>query len=194
MKDHFDSEEFTVDGVAFTAQFSYDCDRGYPWQEYDGMGEIRTAYSRYGKPAKKPGEIIIHYDQGQYWIYDFAATMEKAKTEEWGPKVDGLTKNQNAEKAVLRDMDYCKKWLSGDVFWCIVTVFADNDPDQYESMGGVEYENYSENPYSLECAKELAEEILYEKRKTWRKALTEARNRRYWASRDVATVAGGAPC
>ena len=185
---------FEFQGVPFQADIYPDYDHGMPWEEYDGCGVVRVTSSHYGRPEKAPGEIIIHSERGQYWLYDFQATTEKAKNENWGIAGDtsGMSQGEIIREAVNRDMRYCRDFLTGARFYVVARVWCtrDNGPDENpDYLGGIEY------GYSRDCAQYLRETIeemasgLYDQRSDrWRAALKESRARKYWASRDVETV------
>lgn len=189
MRDFFEQFDFVADGVSFRCEVSYDDRIDPPWVEHEGHGVIRTVSSYYGKPDKKPGEVILDYERGTYWLYDVQATTEKAKREGWGCRGEaaGLTPGQRAAQAVQADMEYCRKWLQGDIFWAVLGVYPIDEEgerigDDSDYLGGVEYGYKKElQEYVKQTAKEMGEGIAY----AMNKEKTEAD---YWASRDVVTV------
>jgi len=190
-----DSFTFEHEGSTFKYITEYDTDHGYPWNECDGHGEVREAYASYGGPDTKPGERIIHKERNTYWIYDVAAAVATAKTDGWScDKVTpDMSKGQRAAVSVEADIKYITDWLNGDRFYVYIEVFqVDRDGkkcSESEYLGGID-SGYSREgaDYVKECACGLAGEILYTKRKEWRAALTEARARKYWETRDVMTA------
>lgn len=190
-------EEFDFDhnGMKFRCIVSQDEFMGTPWTEHDGHGEIREAYQYYGKPEKKPGEVIIYSERGDYWIYDFAGAVRKAKKDGWGSAdcTPEMSKGQRAETAARADMKYCREWLQGDRWWACIEVFrVDADGEKIgesEYLGGID-SGYSkeDESYLRECATELATGIHAQALGAWRSALKEARQRKYWACRDIETV------
>jgi hypothetical protein len=81
-------------GWAFLVKHHYDSDLGAPWEEHDCHGEVteRRAprYPHRYSTGKAAGEVVIHYDSGTYWCYDYAGAMKKAKRDGWGLGADGL--------------------------------------------------------------------------------------------------------
>jgi hypothetical protein len=196
----YNTETLTFEGRDFEVALYSDTDTGPPWEECDGYGSIRTVYGS-GLPSKLPGEVIIHADRGTYWLYDFKGATEEAKRDGWGlsdtekaklAKKLGRepTAGQIRQEAVKRAMDFCRRWLNDDWWWigvCVRIIGPGGEPegDEFEhALWGVE----SDGDYWKEVAEELAGDILHEKRKAWRAALRERRERRYWASRDIVTV------
>lgn len=190
-------DKFTFEhaGMQFECVVSQDDVLRAPWDEHDGHGSVRTAYRYYGKPDKRPGEVIIWSERGDHWIYDFAGAVKKARAEKWGftgARVF-MTPNQIAAEAVRRDMDYCREWLRGDRMWASIEVYrVDAEGERIgesEYLGGIDYGYSSEDDKHLrEYAAELAGTIADAARTAWLAALKEARARRYWAARDVETV------
>ena len=190
-----DQFDFQHNGLNFRCIVNYDNDYGMPWDEQDGHGIIREARSVYGRPDKKPGERILHVDGCDYWIYDFQETLKIAKNEGWGSNKETpeMTKNQKAEAAVISDMEYCRDFLTGRRYWVFIEVYRINDNGQQigesEFLGGIDSGySHEDDEYLKECAGELADGIYRQTLKEWRESLHEARERKYWATRDVATV------
>ncbi len=183
-------------GREFKVTQYYDEDHSAPWIEEDGHGVIRELSSYYGRPDKKPGEVIIHSDRGHYWLYDIQETTQQAKRDGWGlnpedvAKLGLKTRGEIVREAVLRNMKYCRGYLNSDWYYigvCVQIIGPDGEAEEEafeNALWGVE----SCGDYWKEVAHELADSILYEKREAWRAALKEARARRYWASRDVVTA------
>jgi len=180
-----ESYQIKIDGLCFAVEITADYGMGMPWEEYDGYGVIeKRRYTRGYRPEKSPNEIILYADNDTAWIYDVKATLKKAKKEAWGienPPADWSKKQIRAE-AVKRDIDYCKKWLTGDMFCVAVGVTYADNPDYVDNIGGVEASylagGFDDAKWHANLmAGYLADQIKKEKRET-----------EYWASRDVCTV------
>lgn len=186
-----DKFTFLIGGIPFACEVNYDNDHGMPWEEFDGHGEIRTIRSR---EDKKPGEVIIHSDGHTYWVYNSAAAVKTARADGWGSKncTPDMTLGQRAAQATTDDMRYCREWLTGDRWFVWLEVYrVDADGEKIgdsETLGGVEC-GFGETEYMHDAAMEMGQEILRQSRNAWRAALKEARERKYWATRDVATHA-----
>lgn len=191
----YQTENFTVSGYDVTIELHYDSDNGMPWIENDGHGEIRQTYAPYGRPEKAPGEVVLYGERGEYFLYDVQATTEKAKREGWGISGDttGLTRAQIAALAVKQDMKYCRDFLTGSRYWSGYTYTvqdADGEEVAEGSCWGFDDPDYCLTEAKAEALAEV-ERLCEEKRKHWRAALREARERKFWALRGVDTVAGG---
>lgn len=200
--DYLDTLTIELCGRAFEVQLLADDGMGAPWDEHDGHGIIRDG-SRHteGMSDKLPGERPMN-DAGMrevQFFYDVAQTMRVARRDGWGLPDDARaalaqklgrapTAREVTAEAVLRDFEYCSGWARGA--WQFVGVSvriinADGEPEgDAQSVFGVE----SLGDYWREVARELAADIMGERREAWRAALREAREARYWAARDVATV------
>lgn len=169
MSDTFD---FECKGLQFRCNMEIDSDMEAPWVEDDGHGAMREVSSYYGRPEKRPGEVVIYQDRGHYWLYDVQVSTKTARHDHWGLPADDLAKfrqihgrpmtaGEVAAESVRRDMRYCSDWLHGDRFWQMIEVFQiDEDGEKIgesEYLGGIDsgYDDASEK-HLRECAEELA--------------------------------------
>lgn len=198
MSDTFD---FTYEGVRFRAYVEHDTDAEPPWEGEEGHGPIRDARAFYGlkhQGIKRPGERVLHRDRGTVWLYDIKAAVEIAKRDGWGysPPHENdrancyRTKGEIAALAVEEDFKRMRAWMRDDWWYvgvCVVSLDRDGDPEQDRYQHAL-WRIESDSPdYHREVAEQLAAEIIHEKRKHFREELHEARERRYWHSRDVVT-------
>ena len=194
MDQPFNTETIEHCGVVVKIEYFYDQDAGKPWENSDCHGVIRSAYSYYGKPEKKPGEVLIPCDRGNYWIYDWQESTRIAKRDGWGVSNPpaGLTQKQITALAVKADFDYLRGWLNDDWHYvgvvCTVLDANGEDTNDSDSCWGFEtLDDYHETA-GREMAESLAESTHKARLHQWRAALKEARARKYWACRDVETV------
>ena len=171
---------FEYKGRKFAIISEPDNDHGAPWDEYDGIGEIRTIRER---GAKKPSEVIIHTSRFEHWVYDVKASIEKARRESWGLSDNALaalrakikptkhrvsmepTPREIIRESVARDMAYCRGYLNGD--WGFVILGAtllDRGGNKTEfsfSIGGVQSDQSDmDNKAILEdCAHQCLAEL-----------------------------------
>ena len=100
-------ERITLDnGAVYRVKVEHDADMGYPWDECDGHGEIRTARKPYNyseATGKRPGEVVIHDDRHTLWLYDFAGAVQTARRDNWGCDActPEMTRGQRAARDVL---------------------------------------------------------------------------------------------
>jgi len=160
--------ELTINGLDFEITIEPDYDMRWPWIEHDGHGILRQSCEKY----KKPGEVIIFAERGNYWFYDFQETTKKAKLEKWG-----LTR-QSTREAVIANMDYCRVWLDGQIHWVFITV---KNGEFEDSLGGIEYDERDNGKYAHELAHELAENLAAQIER-------ETIERNEWACRDGVTT------
>ena len=163
-----DSISCSVDGFKAIATVHHDPDLGPPWREHDGHGIVREDL----KENKRPGERVMGqgYARDIYFLYDFAATVKKAKAEGWdAPPYKTGTKGQQAERAAESDFRNMQAWLDDKWTWCYVllTVYKNGIKLGSASLCGIEC-NYPEsgNSYLCDAANELLDEALDEARKT----------------------------
>jgi hypothetical protein len=201
-------ESFTYQGLTFALGLVSDDCQEAPWDSCDGHGPVRSEYAPYRRSvSKRPGERPLHSDRGTTWLYDWQEAMRVARSDSWGigdERIAALTRRlgraptrgEIRHAAVQADFDHLAGWLNGG--WCYVGVrvqLLDSDGDPIrgadESLWGVVSNDYE---YHAEVARDLAHEILHsrgmllvQRQQAWREALREAREARYWATRDVLT-------
>ena len=186
-------------GFSALLNITPDDDSGPPWKEFDGHGEVRCVTHAYGIPE---GWRHLHTNRFQVWIYNWAGALAQAKAEGWGtsrkllplPGNKRVTRAQVREAAVQADMDHMRGYLDGS--WSYVGVVVKiRDADGVEvgedSLWGVEN---SDVVWLKETVAEVFTNAAWDymeprRLQRWRAALHEARQRRYWASRDVVTRA-----
>lgn len=178
-----------------------------PWECEDGHVHLERVPHDYGTQygrVKKPGEQMAYRGNSREYSYCFnmSFAMDKALSEQWG--IDDKTlarftadhgrppsKREIAVMAIDADIERMRGWIVGDweyIGVCVRIIGADGKPegDDYgHALWGVE----SDGDYWREIAQDLAGDILHERGTAWRAALREARERSYWASRDVETTA-----
>lgn len=176
--------------------FFPDDDNSPPWERSDGHGPVRFISDR---ESMESGETIL-YDcpRGGRYVYGLRDAIAQSIKEKWGRPhgehrerlARNLRKLPSKVSAIDADMHFLRGWCADD--WCYIGVSVriigpDGEPvgdDYSHALWGVE----SFGDYREEVARDLASEILHERRTAWRAALAEARKRAYWASRDVQTV------
>ncbi len=192
-----DTETLEFSGRQFSVKIYHDEFAESPCDSSDGHGSVRYCANR-ETPAR--GEIVLCDDRHGRWVYDFGAALLKASREKWGLSDEALkrltarlgkkpTRGQIRAEAVREDMRYLRGWYASDWHYLRVEcTLLSSDGSEIEgatdSLWGVE----SLGDYWRTVAGELAESILFNRVNTWRKALAEARQRKYWNSRDVQTV------
>jgi hypothetical protein len=194
MSTPFNTETIEHCGITVRIEYFYDQDAGKPWENSDCHGAIRSVYSYYGKPEKKPGEVLIQCERGSYHIYDWQETTKTAKRDGWGVSNPpaGLTQKQITALAVKADFDYLRGWLNDDWFYvgvvCTVLDSDGEDTNESDSCWGFEsLDDYHETA-GREMAESLAESTHKARLHQWRAALKEARARKYLACRGVETI------
>lgn len=198
MSEAFHTE--TIEHAGQTVRIEYFYDDAYrpqPWEEFDGnVGIEAVPYSRYGRYEKKPSEIIFYAGRGHApYKYDIREAHAKARAEEWCTGCDwakGLTKKQIAARAVAENVEMWRGWLNDDWFYagvvCTVLSAEGEETENTGSCWGFETLNDYHEAAGREMAVALAESVAKRKREAWLSALREARQRKYWASRDVVTI------
>lgn len=193
----FNTETIEHCGVTVRIDYFYDSDHGFPWDECDGHGPVRKSNHRHGvnwstNGDKKPGERPLNCpDHNDYqFYYDWQQAMKIAKRDGWNTApYDAPNK---ALRAVQADFNFIHGFLNDQWHYAgIVCTVLDSDGDgteETDSCWGFETLNNYHETSGHEMAESLAESVYEAKLNSWRAALHEARNRKYWASRDVVTV------
>lgn len=150
---------FEHDGYTFACTVERDDDMREPWIEHDGHGIV----SEWTRRDKRPGErVLIADSHGAKRYYDVAASIERAKAEEWGcPDSADLTRGQIAAKAVDLDFEHLRAWCAGEWEWEQIAVryIGPDRHEHVEYLGGI---IDPDDTYKPECARELADEIIHE--------------------------------
>lgn len=188
----YDGSTFEHEGRTFRVQFEEDYDAGPPWEREDGHGPVRWARHHHvrGLSDKRPWERPLNspdWSRDGQCYYDWREACRQARHDGWN--TEPYDAPDRVQRAVEADYQYLRAFMRQD--WCYVGVTvelldAQGDTVDTESLWGIE----TWKDYHCELARELADEILARRHQQWREALHEARERRYWAARDVLTV----PC
>lgn len=201
MPNHFNSETITVQKRTFEVRFYYDGDRGRPWENSDGHGPVRELRSR---EDKRPGERIMTSGEhhSYVWAYDVQAATKLAKKDGWGLSdksraalVASLkrepTKGEIVAAAVAHDFEFLNGWVNDDWHYMGVAMLpvdkhgvVDESDEYAHAVWGIE----SDGEYWREVAEDLASEIIRADKKAFASRMREARECKYWASRDVMTL------
>ena len=183
----------TLEQCGITVRIRYEPDYDSNPFEDDGHGDIRQVYSFWNCPDKRPGEVILHSNRGDYWLYDYQGAVQKAKADGWGCRSpsEGLTKSQIAAQAVDEDMTFLRGFLQDDWGYVgIICTAVDDDGEEIDEDSCWGFETYRD--YHLEAGREmaqaLAEQVFERNQKAEAAAALEALEAAYWASRDVITV------
>jgi hypothetical protein len=189
----------TLEQCGITVRIRYEPDYDSNPFGDDGHGDIRQVDCHWGRPDKRPGEVILHSDRGTHWLYDYQGAIQKAKADGWGCRqVDKfgeprppMTKNQVAAQAVEEDMDFLRGYLQGDWGYVGIIVTAlneDGDEVGQDSCWGFETHRGFHLEQGKEMAEALAKQVYEDKEAEAAAAALEALEVAYWASRDVVTV------
>jgi hypothetical protein len=163
-------KKFEFEGVTFCLNmYEDDCTRA-PWAENHGHGDIREISVHWGRNIpKRAGEVLMHSERAQHWLYDFASATQKAKAEGWGLcEIEHAallkklghepTAREVAKKAVEKDMQFCRAYLRGDVYWACLEVWDESAPSETESLCGVLCSGF--DSYCAIIANDLADDLL----------------------------------
>ena len=107
---------------------------------------------------------MLHSERFGAWLYDIAATMEKARRDGWGIGAEARatlaaklgrepTARETAAAAVESDFNYCRGWLEGRYSWVSIRAAVfDREGDEIGDawLGGVEWDSHGENEYATE--------------------------------------------
>lgn len=198
MSEAFKTETIEHSGQTVRIEYFYDDTYfgAYPWADCCGDVDIRTKpASYYGQTEKKPSEVIFHTNRNTAFYYDIREAHKTARAEGWCTGCDwakGLTKRQIAAKAVRQNVEFWRGYLNDQWYYvgavCTVLDSEGEETDDTESCWGFETFNDYHEEAAQEMAHSLAQSVAKRKGEAWRSALHEARQRKYWASRDIQTL------
>lgn len=206
----YDGDTFEHLGLTFRVHLPYDDASDPPWERSDGHGPVRQVFTSHSSHVdKRPGERPMHSNRHATWLYDWQEASRLARVDGWGlgPKDSAELERRLGrpakpgeirQEAVRKDFEFLSGWLGDQWSYIGVCVeLLDDDgeavTDKYAAaIWGVES---CAEEYIAELALEMAEQAANaegkhpeQRRKAWHSALQEARQRRYWAQRDVMTV------
>lgn len=192
-------------GYTVRIELIHDDGHGAPWDEEDGHGEVQF-FDRASRVPRGWTVMPAPTRRGE-WAYNTADAIVKAAREGWGvaphiaariPLKPGRTKPTRAQityAAVKEDRRRLSAYLRDEwAYYGIELTLIDpqGKEDAQESLWGIESDA---GLYWHEVAADLLAEAAHRakidpdsRRAAWRKAMREARERRYWAQRDVATA------
>lgn len=166
---------FEFQNKRFKLELEYDQDAGPPWEECDGHGIVsdwRRCY--YGeRPAKAPGERILHRDRNSYRTYDVAETMRIARRDGWGLGKEAEaalaqtlgrapTQGEIVAESVRRDFEYLRAWCNDEWHYCgVIVTLLDDDGEETEYSESLWRVENNDDAYVQEVARELADEICH---------------------------------
>jgi hypothetical protein len=191
----FNTETIEHMGVTVRIEYFYDGD-STPFDD-DGHGSVRKSNHRHGvnwstNGDKKPGERPLNCpDHNEYqFYYDWQQAMKIAKRDGWN--ATPYDAPNRALRAVHADFDFLRGFLNDEWHYagivCTVLDSAGDETNEADSCWGFETLNNYHETAGKSLAESLAESVHESKLNSWRYALREARNRKYWASRDIVTV------
>lgn len=185
----------TATHLGVTVQIGYcdDSPHDPPWEDSDGHGPVRQARGNRFNCPKRPGEVVLHVNHPDRWLYDVQAATVKALAEGWGcSKVDttGMTRRQVAAAAVQEDMKYLRDWLQGG--WSYVGIVCkvfdkDGEVEAEESCWGYETLDDYHKVVGKEMAESLAEQVVADRAAKLAAEEREAAEVAYWLDRGVVT-------
>lgn len=174
-------------GYSALVRCDYDPAAVAPWDNSDCHGPVSDWTTR----AKLPGERVLCEDRGIRRYYDYAEAVRIAKRDGWdAPPYGTGTKGERAARAAAWDFEYLRRWCNDGWHYLgvMVTVYRNGAEVADDSLWRVE----SEGDYWRETAAEMIDYAISKDRKARAKAAKaarlEAKERNYWACRDVVTA------
>lgn len=159
----YKTETIEQHGKTYAIKWFYDEHMSAPWEEHDGHGIVTDWVTR----NKKPGELVLNSDRNMNRFYDFAASVEKAKTEQWGiSDHEGKTKNQIAAEATRADYEHLRRYCNDQWHWCGIVVTQleeDGEPsDITAALWGIEEDGIYSRAYHATAIQDLIGDCEYQ--------------------------------
>lgn len=166
-----EEERVLPNGWKIKFETQYDTDHEPPWEDCDGMGEIKESRGYY-----TPGEYgeyddwILYSDRGFHLYYDWRATLPIAIKEGWdAPPYGTGTKQEQAMRAMRKTFEFLHGWCN-DSWWyvgLIVTLYDENGEELGEdSCWG--FESEGSDAYITEQMRSWAAHMIVAARKKQR--------------------------
>lgn len=189
-----ETKTLTILGVDCLIGYFQDQDADAPWDMSEGHGPVRKTNTPHWRrhAGKKPGERPLNQaDRNEYqFYYDWQEAIKLAKRDGWN--TEPYDAPNRVARAVQADFDFLRGYVNGNWEYVgIVCTILDADgekTDVADSCWGCETFGDYHLTSGTDMATELVNGHLRAKREAWRAALHEARERKYWACRDVETT------
>lgn len=151
-------------GFRFRVVCHHDYAIGAPWDEFDGYGIV----SRWTSRPKRPGEMILNSDRSSHRYYDFQATIQIARRDNWGCWKNYPTTTERGSalvKAVMDDFNNLRDWCNGGWNYMGIEVFpllntGDEARSMSRSLWGIE--SCVPESYHEEIIGDLIDQIISE--------------------------------
>lgn len=117
-------------GFTFTVEWFYDDLPSSPLEHCELAGQVTQTHSLYGQPAKRPGDLVLHHNQGDWWFYSYDQAVANLRRQ----GLDGPT----AAECARTEYEWLRRWYAEQWWYAYVRVTLDGAPNHFESLGGVE--------------------------------------------------------
>jgi hypothetical protein len=124
-------------------------------------------------------------------FYDVAEATRIARRDRWGAPGEHASAGARAAAAVAQDFEYLRAWCNDEWCYLVVTVEVARDGSvvSTDTCGGIESLKDYWREFAAEEATAIIESDIEARKAAAAAARKETRERRYWAARDVLTVA-----
>lgn len=183
----YDGETFEYKGHRFSVSFPLD-NETTPFDD-DSHGPVRYTRMHHieGSSDKRPGERPLNQpDRHEYqYYYDWQSACKMARKDSWN--AEPFDAPNRILRAVQADFDFLRGYLSGA--WQYVGIELRRIDANGETLDETSCYGFEMlNDYHIESAYAMADELIANYKRKFSKQMAEAKERKYWASRDVETV------
>ena len=118
----------TRNGLTFSVDWRVDDLAEFPSNGFDLAGELRTVHSHYGQPDKRPGDLVIYHERGEWHLYAYDHAVANLRR-------SGLS-GADAAKAARVEYEWLRRFYTGDAWYAYITVTLSGTAE-YETLSGV---------------------------------------------------------
>lgn len=148
-------------GWKLVFELQYDSDCGPPWKEFDGHGEVEWVHRHLEEWERN---WVLSWDGSSKLLYDFDASLAKAKREGWGPGTP--------YEAVKADFDYLYGYCNDE--WCYVGIIVRLEDEQGKEIDEDSCWGFESNDV----------EYLTREARSWAAHMLKKHYPRYWDRHD----------
>lgn len=147
-------------GMCWRVSIERDEDSEAPWKNDEGHGPV----SGWTRRDKKPGELIIKEERGQYRFFDFAECVRIARRDGWScdGMPEGVSRGERAALAARQNFEFLQAWCANEWEYVGVSVWLVSEDTDEEAVDRYRCALWCIESFCVDYIKETAGELANE--------------------------------